>query len=471
MEPQDACRSEAMKEDDTRQDVTTSDAARSDATRTDLASGRIGYVCGLLHEIHAIDIRWLDVHATSGMHPKDMPNASRHYGIGETVTERGAWVGNRSGNPIGPTPEVLIRQAQGDARWGKAPILLQTPLRELYVVLSLPECGGDAGGTESVLLVGPVLGSDVSPALIDRLLAEGGHPMRLKPALVRHSREVPRLEYTAVCRVAMLLWLEVLGKRLDLLSLLEGGDSGVDALQQYVGGLAESKVLENRRQAFRHHSTQYENLLLDSIRKGDPVRLEKNLRDHPMDGTPGVLSRGDPLRSIRNSMICLIALATRAAVEGGLHYEYAFTISDEYIQRIEETSTQEETFRIGMAALRELAVRVRDIAENGCSQAVERCRAHLFRNLYGEVRTEELARIAGMSEARLMTRFREETGLTPHQWMIRERVREAQRLLRTGTDSITDISIALNFHDVSHFCKTFRRVAGVSPAQWRKAQT
>ena len=389
----------------------------------------------------------------------------------ETGRDRFAWVGNRSGSPIGPTPGALVQQAQRDARWGHAPVLLQTPLRELYVVLSLSGHDGGVGRTGALLLMGPVLGSDVSPALIDRLLVEGGHPMRLKPALVRHCREVPRMEYFAVCRIAMLLWLEARGERLDLLSLLEGGGSGVNALQQHVGVQVETSTLDNRRNAFRHHSTQYENLLLASIRKGDPVRLEKNLRDHPMDGAPGVLSRGDPLRSIRNSMICLIALATRAAVEGGLHYEYAFTISDECIQRIEETATQEETFRIGMAALRELAVRVRDVAENGCSPEVERCRAHMFRNLYGEVHTEELARIAGMSEARLMARFREETGQTPHQWMIRERIREAQRLLRTSADSITDISIALNFHDVSHFCRTFRRVTGVSPAQWRKAQT
>ena len=65
---------------------------------------------------------------------------------------------------------------------------------------------------------------------------------------------------------------------------------------------------------------------------------------------------------------------------------------------------------------------------------------------------------------------REETGLTPHQWMLRERIREAQRLLRTTDNSVTDISIALNFHDVSHFTKTFRKLTGASPLAWRKEE-
>ncbi len=408
-----------------------------------MANRKHAYPVGLLHEIHSISFRICDSE-------------------GVVLQE---WVREASENPIGPPVQELVRRAQHLPGWGSRPVTVQTELCELYLAFPLDV------GEGQCLLAGPVLGSEISMNHLDTLIQENEWPIRHKPALMRHFREVPHFEYRALCRLGMLLWYQFHGEELDFFDFIERGDEGqVDMLQREIRNNTERAVLENRRHQFHHHSPHIENLIMDSIRQGDVTRLMNVIREFPMDGSPGILSRGDPLRSVKNNVICMITLATRAAISGGLHYEEAFTLSDQYIQQLEEMHSQERLFALSTAVYRELAERAQAASSHGYSQAVEKCRAFMFRNLYMDVKLDELARIVGMNKNRLISRFREETGLTPHQWMLRERVREAQRLLRTTDNSVTDISIALNFHDVSHFTKTFRKLTGASPLNWRKEE-
>ena len=60
-------------------------------------------------------------------------------------------------------------------------------------------------------------------------------------------------------------------------------------------------------------------------------------------------------------------------------------------------------------------------------------------------------------------------GVTPHQYLVRSRLRRAARLLGEDELSITDVAYASGFADLSNFVRTFHRSAGVSPGRFRKA--
>ena len=60
-------------------------------------------------------------------------------------------------------------------------------------------------------------------------------------------------------------------------------------------------------------------------------------------------------------------------------------------------------------------------------------------------------------------------GVTPHQYLVRARLRRAARLLAEEERSITGIAYDVGFGDLSNFVRTFRRAAGVSPRAFRKA--
>lgn len=83
------------------------------------------------------------------------------------------------------------------------------------------------------------------------------------------------------------------------------------------------------------------------------------------------------------------------------------------------------------------------------------------------IATPDVARHVGLSTHHFLRAFAAATGQTPHQWMLTQRIDRAMALLRKGDLSITEIALELGFSSPSHFATSFRRIAGVTPRQWR----
>ncbi len=82
---------------------------------------------------------------------------------------------------------------------------------------------------------------------------------------------------------------------------------------------------------------------------------------------------------------------------------------------------------------------------------------------------EQLARESGVSAFHFLRLFTRVIGVTPHQYLVRLRLRDAARLLIRDTRPIADIAYEVGFGDLSNFVRTFRRAAGVSPRTFRRA--
>ena len=87
------------------------------------------------------------------------------------------------------------------------------------------------------------------------------------------------------------------------------------------------------------------------------------------------------------------------------------------------------------------------------------------------LRLGQLASTARMSAFHFLRTFRQVTGLTPHQYLLRTRLREAATRLATGRERILDIALASGFEDLSNFNHAFRAEFGVSPRVYRKGPT
>jgi AraC-like DNA-binding protein len=78
-----------------------------------------------------------------------------------------------------------------------------------------------------------------------------------------------------------------------------------------------------------------------------------------------------------------------------------------------------------------------------------------------------LARTAGLSRYHFLRTFKHVTGVTPHQWLLRARLRDAARRLASSRTPVTDIALDVGFNDLSNFIRTFRAEFGVSPRTYR----
>jgi AraC family transcriptional regulator len=91
-------------------------------------------------------------------------------------------------------------------------------------------------------------------------------------------------------------------------------------------------------------------------------------------------------------------------------------------------------------------------------------------NLLEDIRLSELARIAGLSPSHFARAFKVSIGLSPHRWLVEQRIHRAKRLMAKERKPISVASDLAGFASQSHFTKAFRRVTGTTPGLWlRKA--
>jgi AraC-like DNA-binding protein len=87
----------------------------------------------------------------------------------------------------------------------------------------------------------------------------------------------------------------------------------------------------------------------------------------------------------------------------------------------------------------------------------------------GALNLDAIAAQAGLSPFHFLRLFARVLGVTPHQYLVRCRLRAAARLLADPRISVTAIAYDVGFGDLSNFARTFRRAAGVSPRDFRRA--
>ncbi|MEZ5427948.1 MAG: AraC family transcriptional regulator [Pyrinomonadaceae bacterium] len=88
-------------------------------------------------------------------------------------------------------------------------------------------------------------------------------------------------------------------------------------------------------------------------------------------------------------------------------------------------------------------------------------------DLSADLSLTELAEAAGLSEYYFLRLFKKSTNLTPHQYVLNQRIEKAKELLRKTDLTITEISYILGFSTPAHFTYQFRRRTGVPPSSLR----
>jgi AraC family transcriptional regulator len=84
-----------------------------------------------------------------------------------------------------------------------------------------------------------------------------------------------------------------------------------------------------------------------------------------------------------------------------------------------------------------------------------------------DISLSTLSQIANLTQYHFLRTFKEITGLTPHQYVIRQRVKRAKQLLQQGKMSISEVALICGFTHQSHLHRHFKRLLGVTPGEFR----
>ena len=99
---------------------------------------------------------------------------------------------------------------------------------------------------------------------------------------------------------------------------------------------------------------------------------------------------------------------------------------------------------------------------------LKRVLEYIDANVGRNIALSELAGVVDMSLYYFAVLFRQSTGLSPHQYVLKQRVNRAKELLRNPKLSVLDVSISVGFEQQNNFARAFRRVIGISPTQFRR---
>lgn len=86
-----------------------------------------------------------------------------------------------------------------------------------------------------------------------------------------------------------------------------------------------------------------------------------------------------------------------------------------------------------------------------------------------EISIEQLADLLEMSSSHFAHVFKDSTGMTPLQFVTRQRITRAQQLIRETSRSLIDVGLDVGYTSPSHFAQVFRRVVGVTPTKFRNS--
>jgi AraC-like DNA-binding protein len=101
----------------------------------------------------------------------------------------------------------------------------------------------------------------------------------------------------------------------------------------------------------------------------------------------------------------------------------------------------------------------------------ENIKAHtLFREFLAEdhlfkFSLPDTAKRFGMDKFKFLRLFKSQTGLTPNNYFILQRIEKSKALLTDGEDLLS-IAIGLGFYDAAHFCNHFKKFTGISPGAY-----
>jgi AraC family transcriptional regulator len=101
------------------------------------------------------------------------------------------------------------------------------------------------------------------------------------------------------------------------------------------------------------------------------------------------------------------------------------------------------------------------------SVTLKRVQEYIAANLSRDLALPDLATIACMSIGHFLRAFRAASGITPHRYVIEQRLHRASSLLRTTTLPVSRIATECGFKTPSHLSSRFRSCMGASPSQYR----
>lgn len=366
-------------------------------------------------------------------------------------------------NPIYQSSDQFHTELQLDQDEPNLPVLKTNRLLENYITIKVTEGGKEYGS----FILGPCLYSKMEPDVLNGLSND---------LLIRNDKETVKAYYHSLpiinklklLNIGVLTTYFIFSRKISVTDIVQKNSI---ISSEFINPLHFDLSVAQIKQRKSFKSSYNEEIAVFSyIKEGRAEALAEKLSLSEASSQLGILSKKSHLRNEKNLAIASITLATRYAMDGGLSPETAYTLSDTYIQALENISTVRGVQKLIGQALFDFASRVRKSIYQKYSKPINECISFILAGIYDEMTLEQLANHSKLSPSYLSSLFKREVGMTISSFILKEKIEESKRLLMSSNYSIAEIYTWLNFHDQGHFTRTFKRYVGTTPKKYSMAQ-
>lgn len=159
---------------------------------------------------------------------------------------------------------------------------------------------------------------------------------------------------------------------------------------------------------------------------------------------------------LADAQIARLMESLRADIEDGslsdtlFGESIAIALTAHIAQRYATMTARLETYRGGLSPAR-----------------LNRVLDYIHANLGDKIELDTLAGVVGLNVYHFARAFKQSTGESPYQYVLRSRIDRAKEFLRQSGLPVIEASARTGFVDQSHFSKVFRRMVGVAPSEYR----
>jgi len=261
----------------------------------------------------------------------------------------------------------------------------------------------------------------------------------------------------------------------DLFSIQYSFKEAVDALEYKIlmglNRIIDSDIIyksSNRR--FERNSVKE---LFDKRADELKLALKTNNRICVDNFTSDIISalRDSISNNIKNysrDLLLLSIYLSEAAIDLDVNIDYVFHEGDELFGTFKRLETIESISECMESFFRKVMGDLKDKQKDSNSSYINKAMNCIKENLNGEISLTTVADALYVSSNYLSRIFKQEVGESFIEYIIREKMNEAKRLLETSSQKVYEIANVLNYKDVNFFSKTFKRNFGVTPSEYRE---
>lgn len=248
--------------------------------------------------------------------------------------------------------------------------------------------------------------------------------------------------------------------------------------QRFIQNLAESALFQHYQKAF--HTLTRLPLNLEAAKDSEPVEQIVT-----RTGIAGVVATQVPVRVGKNTIAVMLTGGVRlqpANADTFAPVAKALLDDDRSAAEIRSAKVHfdqvpvmaPEHYEAALAILQSFALQLGDSAHRllfatatNEPEAVRNAKTFIHDHLAEPMSLEAVASAVNVSSFHFCKLFKRATGLTFTDFVNRARVEKAKRMLMKPAARITEVAYDVGFQSLSHFNRSFRRIAAESPTEFR----